>query len=358
MGIFATLCNYFRPATADPARLVEYLYLDQNRLSAYFEQISSTVTYDKVPVWRAGLAMTGPTAQAEQARFGRSFSTHEKIHKLLEHIKRLPPVNYGDGPRPDPAFRLETIPAMKVVIPAKPGAASNQTLVLWLSAMPGFDIRRGRRLVLIQEYRQTDKEYVEHVSPKTALVELLSAAKEQLIQTGIYEPLVATLQGPFLFHLPATFEKEFAGREHGRCTRAVRAEFATHGVELTESATWSSLNDLRSLPAPWEVEIADDGRRYLLRSHNEKHDGVDLTGEISVCENVRHEIAARFATKPGEVLQQLDAAVSESRLITTLYRVRSWMIEGIMPNDLEYTFGYPIFIAEGRAFNSQGGRSV
>jgi hypothetical protein len=138
----------------------------------------------------------------------------------------------------------------------------------------------------------------------------------------------------------------------------VRAEFGNNGVELTDSATWSSLNDLRSLPAPWEVEIADGTRRYLLRSHNEKRNGVELTGEISVFENVRHEVAARFATKPGEVLQQLGAAVSESRLITTLYRVRSWMIEGVMPNDLEYTFGYPIFIAEGREFNPEAGGSV
>jgi hypothetical protein len=150
-GIFARLYNYFRPKTADPtanhakepARLVEYLYLDQKRLSAYFEQISSTVAYDKVPVWRAGLAITGPTAQAEQARFGRSFSTHEKIHKLLEHVKHLPPVDYGDGPRPNPAFRLVTIQATRVVIPPKPGAASNQTLVLWLAATPGFEIHRA-----------------------------------------------------------------------------------------------------------------------------------------------------------------------------------------------------------------------
>ncbi len=31
--------------------LVEYLYVDERRLDAYFEQISSPVTYDKVLVW-------------------------------------------------------------------------------------------------------------------------------------------------------------------------------------------------------------------------------------------------------------------------------------------------------------------
>ena len=31
--------------------LVKYLYVDERRLDAYFEQISSPVTYDKVLVW-------------------------------------------------------------------------------------------------------------------------------------------------------------------------------------------------------------------------------------------------------------------------------------------------------------------
>lgn len=364
MGIFTRLYHFFKPARATPTaqqseaygkaplRLVEYLYLDQNRLNAYFEQISNTVAYDKVPVWRAGMGVTGPTAQAEQARFGRSFSTHEKVEKLLEHIKHLASVDYGDGPRPNPAFRLDTIHAIKVVIPPKPGGASNHSLVLWLSATPGFDVQRGRRLILIQEYRNSDQEYVEHVSPKTALVELLSAAREQLVQTEAYEPLISTLQGPFLFYLSARFEKEFTGGEFGRCTAAVRTEFRNNGFELTESASWSSLTDLRSAPAPWEVEISDREQRYLLQSQEEKRSGIDLAGNISVFKNVRQELAARFATRPGEILQQLGAAVSESRLITTLYRVRSWMLEGVMPNDVEYTFGYPIFIVEGREFTS------
>jgi hypothetical protein len=89
-----------------------------------------------------------------------------------------------------------------------------------------------------------------------------------------------------------------------------------------------------------------------LQSQEEKRSGIDLAGNISVFKNVRQELAARFATRPGEILQQLGAAVSESRLITTLYRVRSWMLEGVMPNDVEYTFGYPIFIVEGREFTS------
>lgn len=364
MGFFERLYRYFWPAVDDVsgsesavrrdhhAPLVEYLYVDQRRLNTYFEQISPGVAYDKVPVWRAGMGVTGPTAEAEQARFGRSFSTHEKIQKLIECVKHLPPVDLGDGPRPNPLFRLETVQAIKVVIPPKPAAGGAHGLVLWLSARPSFDIQRGQRLILIQEYRKDDQDYVDLVSPKTALVELLAAAREQLVETAGYEPLVAALQGPFLFHMAVAFEKEFSGGQHGRCSATIRAEFAENDIELTESAAWNHLTDRREASAPWEVEITDGSDRYLLVSESENRGGA-VAGEIAVFKNVRHEIAAKFATRPTEILQQLGARASESRPITTLYRVRSWMVEGVMPNDLEYRFGYPIFIAEGHSAEAQ-----
>lgn len=91
----------------------------------------------------------------------------------------------------------------------------------------------------------------------------------------------------------------------------------------------------------------------MLVSESENRGGAGVAGEIAVFKNVRHEVATKFATRPTETLQQLGARVSESRPITTLYRVRSWMIEGVMPNDLEYRFGYPIFIAEGHSTEAQ-----
>jgi hypothetical protein len=42
--------------------LTEYLYCDEHSLDSYFEQISHPVAYDKVPVWKAALSLTGPTA--------------------------------------------------------------------------------------------------------------------------------------------------------------------------------------------------------------------------------------------------------------------------------------------------------
>ena len=53
-----------RPTAASRARrqkpnpgkhmtLVEYLYIDEDRLNAYHEQVSSPVVFDKTPIWGA-----------------------------------------------------------------------------------------------------------------------------------------------------------------------------------------------------------------------------------------------------------------------------------------------------------------
>ena len=54
--------------------LIEYVYVDEKRLDAYFEQISSPVTYDKVPEWNADISITGPKAGG---------SNHDSLVPLL-----------------------------------------------------------------------------------------------------------------------------------------------------------------------------------------------------------------------------------------------------------------------------------
>jgi hypothetical protein len=46
----------------------EYLYLDKDRLSTYVDQLRPPVTYDKIPVWSAELAISGPAAKAQQSQ--------------------------------------------------------------------------------------------------------------------------------------------------------------------------------------------------------------------------------------------------------------------------------------------------
>src|SRR5215210_4856358 len=90
--------------------LVEYLYVDEKRLDTYFEQLSSPVTYDKVPVWEANLTITSPGAKGSQQRFARPYTTHEKVSKLTEHVEDKGFVGYGraSGHNRGATFQIET----------------------------------------------------------------------------------------------------------------------------------------------------------------------------------------------------------------------------------------------------------
>jgi hypothetical protein len=102
--------------------LVEYLYVDEKRLDTYFEQISSPVTYEKVPEWNAEISITGPKAGGKQARFARPYTTHEKISALTKHLEDKGLVEY-ERPGAKKAkdlgrmFRIERCRAKRVFIP-------------------------------------------------------------------------------------------------------------------------------------------------------------------------------------------------------------------------------------------------
>ena len=68
--------------------LTDYVYVEDNRLNRYFEQISSPVKYETVPIWSGEFSLTGPKAGGTQARFPREKTQHEKISELTEHLEK------------------------------------------------------------------------------------------------------------------------------------------------------------------------------------------------------------------------------------------------------------------------------
>lgn len=123
------------------AALTDYVYCDQPRLDSYFEQISETVAYDKVPVWKAGLSFTGLTAEGTQIRPGRQFTMHEKVQRLVEHLRANDLVASGrltdwrQGPDDGP-FRVEAMSARRATIPTRASVPGFPGLGLWVSVKP------------------------------------------------------------------------------------------------------------------------------------------------------------------------------------------------------------------------------
>ncbi len=150
--------------------LIEYLYVDEDRVNTYFEQISSPVVYDKVPVWKAGLSLTGPNAEGQQARFARSFTRFEKIQKLTEYIQGQKEARN--------VFTITTCLANRVFIPSKASDSSNyKGITLWLSPSK-IDDDRVDTLCLLEDYRGDDEH--EHPSAYSSAWSALTVLLEDI----------------------------------------------------------------------------------------------------------------------------------------------------------------------------------
>jgi hypothetical protein len=152
--------------------LVDYLYVDHRRLDSYVEQIGSPVTYDKVPVWSAGISLTGPKAEGTQQRFARPLTTHERVRMLLDHLtgtRFLSDVRPYSEPidehgrqriheqhRYGSYFVLETWSAVRMIIPATTSRTADfHGLGLWISE---GQIAGRALLCLLEDYSRPDSD--------------------------------------------------------------------------------------------------------------------------------------------------------------------------------------------------------
>jgi hypothetical protein len=162
--------TYFRKFQELPQmsseELTDYLYCDDQRINSYFEQISDPVAYDKVPVWKAGLSLTGPTAEGSQARPGRPFTLHEKVQKIVDHLRKSNLVENGrlkhpfaDPNRRELPFRIEAMSARKAIIRPQKDMPDSRGLGLWVSTKPDDSTPKIGALFLLEDFRGDDGDY-------------------------------------------------------------------------------------------------------------------------------------------------------------------------------------------------------
>lgn len=143
--------------------LVEYLYVDQRRLDAYFQQISSSHKLQKIPVWKAEIGLLGPKVVAEQGQVAGSFTTHDKVRRLVDYLWSK---GLLDPERPSATdysreFRLETCLATRLLLPPSPGAPQGFLgLSLWISDSPESQPDADwLKLYLLEDYSGPDGYY-------------------------------------------------------------------------------------------------------------------------------------------------------------------------------------------------------
>lgn len=208
----------------EPDNLIEYLYVDEKRLDSYFEQISEPVAYDKVPIWRIALGLTGPQADGTQSRPARPFTRHEKASKLVEYLKKrrlVVPHRPWDRERWDAEspFRLESMDATRIYIPPREASQFNG-LTVWFSGAPdenpekpsGADDPTGP-LYLLQDYQVDDEIRATNVSAASALKTLfyeIQGERSEIIINGKPDSLLSTLNSRFPEPDENTFDRMFS----------------------------------------------------------------------------------------------------------------------------------------------------
>ena len=177
--------------------LTEYLFLDQPRIERYFQQLSAPVQYDKLPVWKVALGLTGLNVEGTQSRPGREFSFNEKLQKVIDHMQsenllsenRPSLYNREDHDSPEKPFVIETLLARRARI-EREGRALN----IWVSLHPDEPSSNDRfpsgALYLIEDFRGDD-EYTNMFSGYSSLW-LLAEELNWLVDTPL--DLIAQLR--------------------------------------------------------------------------------------------------------------------------------------------------------------------
>ena len=213
--------------------LIEYLYFDQPRIDAYVQQIGPPITYDKVPVWKAELGLTGPKASASQDRHPRALTTHEKISVLQKHLEdnklifgSRPAIGGFDKQRQfwgqidDLVFVEERCIATKVHLSPTPSQESSAPgVTLWIStrAAASDGEHLEALLCLLQDYRETDGRPNNHYleSAYTLLESIIWALNDQfpklLIADAFHKDHPGTMRSSVdAWHKAAPHMHEFA----------------------------------------------------------------------------------------------------------------------------------------------------
>lgn len=286
--------------------LRDYLYVDNKRLDSYVNQITSPVAYDKVPLWKVGLGLGGPSVEGQQQRPSRERTAEEEIPILLNHLRKKRQLAterissttyYGKN---DAVLRLEECEAVRLRVPAIGKMKSDA--ILWISE---GDQNSGRLIILQNDGKNDDEEdYGAHSAYSTLL---------NLYQQGISLSLA----------------------EDEDVVQELKAQTRRRLVRDIEQSPIKSFYTFPGRSKMINSELVDAEVEKIVENHPRLKNPID------------EDWKKRFAKDPVEALSRLGARVETSMRIETLYRVRTVYIEegASFQKPLVVTFGYPVFVS-------------
>jgi hypothetical protein len=297
--------------------LEEYLYVDDERLDEYVEQIGSPNTSDKVPIWTAKLGVFGPAAEGTQQRLVRPLTRHEKIERLVEHLKKTNElgerrfVGRAAFAADAKQFRFETCRAVKTFIPALTPEA-----IVPKDATDDVELEYGFSKVSLTN--KPDLSDAMFASRKRKAREL--ALERAKVELGDFKGInVWVSDAPEMG----------AGGEKTEDQLFLIVGFTKNDQEGFRP--WSAYSSFAGLVSDMGLEFSKTVMREVAQSPNEPNS----------------QFHQDFLRDPLKCLREAGAKIGSKREIKTLYRVRETILYKHPDSDRETTatIGYPIYIA-------------
>jgi hypothetical protein len=288
--------------------LADYLFVDEARLDSYFEQISSPLTFEKKPTWKAGVSLSGPVAEGSQSVIPRPHTRHEKICTVLEYLKqnlelRNPEQSHAAS------FGFESLNATPVHIPLRTDAKSKQDyLNLWV----------GTPTTVVGGYRFLLEGFSGKDDQRPAVLSAFSCLQAMLDEFG------ETLRDFVLTNINNASQ----GNEVKRLDNVLWDAF-NRGVALSpETGTLISRELERAgIPLTSPAVVIDslqgiDIKSFLVAIDKKRYTLTMTPLEVTIKRDRFEEANALLISEPLPLFAKWGAKLGEQRPVDAFYRIR------------------------------------
>jgi hypothetical protein len=189
--------------------LVDYLFVDTCRLTNYAEQIGAQRSTRKLPTWKVGLAIGGPSVEGSQTTTEQPATTHELIKGIVSYLTKADllltsrPWSGQEIAESRTPFVLESMKARKVTFQCDQvaGLKGLRELGVWVStptvrpselsaSKKNPAVPKGMFLYLVEGYWESDGKIGHGASEFSALNHVLKSLKNAGVSNGEINRLV------------------------------------------------------------------------------------------------------------------------------------------------------------------------
>src|SRR5579859_7448847 len=184
-----------------PAQIIEeYIYLDENRLASYADQLKAPITTVQNPTISFEINALGPTLKAGYSGNIRSFTTYEKLDFIINHLGNSGQLveerwsgNNHVGLFP---FRMETCMACKLIVS---DPESDSKIAIWISRTNPRNVSYTPKTLLLVEKEKGDDGQPDYRSGYSQLIFTVAKSTPAVLKIVMNDNVEEYKKNPLVF---------------------------------------------------------------------------------------------------------------------------------------------------------------